>query len=457
VTGIADYRQAYADGATDPLRVADAFLAAQPVGGAIDAFITVDPDLLLAEAAESTRRLRDGASRGPLEGMLVGVKDFYDVRGYETRYGTTCMVGTPEHDSGLVARLRAAGAVFAGKTRGTELGLSPIGVNTSGGSPRNPHDLRRPAGGSSSGSAAAVAAGLVPLAVGSDGGGSLRIPPSVCGVLGLMPTYDRIPDDSSLSSGWWTLNDPGPIAGTVADLAEGYTVMADLPPLDLSGGDAVRVGVDWHWWGVPGDGVDRVCRAALNDVELELVELAHLELVRITEYVTIACEVAAAAYDHHREDPTAFGLDVQMILGLADEFTGVDYVRAQQARALIARTFAAAFEQVDVLVTPMLADTVPVLDDEIFDAGFMDEPLLRQLTAYAFPANLAGLPAMTLPVGVDDDGMPVGLQLVGRPDGEADLLRLAARLEADGRVHRPAPTIHHDLLTHVPEPTHPRR
>jgi aspartyl-tRNA(Asn)/glutamyl-tRNA(Gln) amidotransferase subunit A len=447
VTGIADYRQAFADGSSDPLRVAEAFLAAQPVGGPVDAFIAVDPDLVLAEAGESARRLRDGTARGPLEGILVGVKDFYDVRGYETRYGTSCMVDAPEQDSELVARLRSAGAVFAGKTRGTELGLSPIGVSVPGGSPRNPHDLRRPAGGSSSGSAAAVAAGMVPLAVGSDGGGSLRIPPAVCGVLGLMPTFDRIPDDSSLSAGWWTLNDPGPIAGSVGDLAAGYAVMAGLPPRDLSGGDTLRVGVDWRWWGIPGDAVDRVCRQALEDLELHRVELEHLELVRIAEYVTIASEVAAAAYDHHRADPTAFGLDVQIILGLAHEFSGVDYVRAQQARTLIGQTFAAAFEHVDVLVTPMLADTVPPLDDAIFAAGFMDEPLLRRLCAYAFPANLAGLPALTLPVGVDDQGMPVGLQLVGRAGGEDDLLRFAAHLEAEGRMRRPAPIIRHELLT----------
>ncbi|HWH31439.1 MAG TPA: amidase [Egibacteraceae bacterium] len=465
-SGIGAHREAYASGECTPVEVAERFLAAQPVGGDVDAFVSVDPDALLAEAAASARRLRDGAPSGPLEGVLVGVKDFFAVRGHVTRGGTSFLAGDAQPEAELVTRLRRAGAIIAGKNRTTELGLSPIGVNPSGGSPRNPHDRERPCGGSSSGGAAAVASGMVPLAVGTDGGGSLRIPPAVCGVLGLKPTFDRVPMGGELNVGWWSVDVAGPIARTSADLAEAYAILADVAVPDLSAGlDGVVVGVDWDWWGAPDRAIDQACRPIAEGLAAKPVTLAHMDLVRVAEYVTIGAEVAAALYDDLRDHPERFGDDVQAVLGAALEIPAVDYLRAQQARTLIDRAFGAVFAEVDVIVSPTVASTVPRLPDAVWRDGLLDEPLLRRLTAYTFPANLVGLPAVTVPVGTDADGMPIGLQIMAARGREDLVLRAAAALERDGACAVPRPATWFDPLPQAegqatggaPEAHHDRR
>lgn len=446
--GISALHRAFDVGELTPLQAAEAFLAAQPVGGDIDAFVSIDPDALLAEAAASTQRLAAGTPLGPLEGVLVGVKDFFAVRGHLSRGGTSFIAEQPEQDAEIVTRLRRAGAVIAGKNRTTELGLSPIGVNTSGGSPRNPHDVRRPTGGSSSGGAAAVASGMMPLAVGTDGGGSVRIPPALCGVMGLKPTFDRVPMHGELNVGWWTLDHAGPIARTVEDLAVAYSVLADVETPDLSAGlDGLTVGVDWDWWAAPDRAVDRVCRDVAEGLTAKPVSLEHMDLVRVAEYVTIGAEVGAALYDELRDHPERFGLDVQAVLQAALDIPAVDYVRAQQARTLIDRAFTAVFAAVDVLVSPTTACVAPVLPDAVWRDGLLDEPLLQRLTAYTFPANLVGLPAVTVPVGVDDDGLPIGFQVMAARGREDLVLRVAAALEREGVASVPTPRHWYDPLS----------
>jgi aspartyl-tRNA(Asn)/glutamyl-tRNA(Gln) amidotransferase subunit A len=447
VAGIAAHRLAYAEGATNPVAVAERFLAAQPVGGTINAFVSVDPDALLAEASASAERLAAGTPAGPLEGILVGIKDFFAVRGHLSRGGTSFLAEQPQTDAEAVRRLRAAGAIVAGKNRTTELGMSPIGVNTSGGSPRNPHDTDRPAGGSSSGAGAALAAGMVPLALGTDGGGSVRIPPALCGVMGLKPTFDRIPLRGEMNVGWWSVDHAGPMARCVDDLADAYAVLADVPRPDLAGGwDDLRVGVDWDWWGQPSRAVDQACRPVAEGLDPKAVTIEHLDLVRVAEYVTIGAEVAAAMYDELRDHPERFGLDVQANLQSSLAIPAVDYLRAQQARTLIDRAFAAVFAEVDLLVTPTTACTAPKLPDSVWRDGFLDEPLLRKLTEYTFAANLIGIPAVTVPVGTDPDGMPIGLQLMAPRGREDVVLRAAAALERDGAVRVPRPAVWFDPL-----------
>lgn len=442
-------RQSFDNGTTDPVAVAERFLAADPVGNVCSAFIAVDPQAVLAQARESKARLAGGEPRGPLEGALVGIKDFIHVADYPTRAGTSFLAEAPSRDAAVVTRLRDAGAIIAGKTRMTELGLSPLGLNTSDRSPRNPHDPARITGGSSSGSAAAVAAGLVPIAVGSDGGGSLRIPPSLCGVLGLKPTFGRINVGGELATGWWSLEVTGPIAGTTPDLAIAYAVMAGIPPPDLDRDETVRVGVDWAWWGIPDDEVDRACRDVVEALSVTSVHIDHLELIQPAAYATVLPEVASAMELHLREAPQRFGADVRIQLQAATRtISAVDYVRAQQARTLIAEAFAAALTEVDVLVVPMTATAALGLPAQAWMRGRVDEALIEQLTRYAFPANLTGFPALTVPVGTTRDGMPVGLQLMGRHGEEATLLRLARRLEREGIVRREQPRIWHDQVMH---------
>ena len=437
---------AYARGRTDPSAVAARFLDAPPVGGPIDAFASVDAEDVRAQAAASAHRIAQGDPTGPLEGVLVGVKDLVGIHGYVTRLGTSFLVHHPADDAAVVRRLRGAGAVIAGSTRMTELGLSPVGVSGSGPMPRNPHDWTRPAGGSSSGSAAAVAAGLVPLAVGSDGGGSLRIPPALCGVYGLKPSFGLVGSDGVLGPGWWTLDVVGPIARCPADLALGLAVMSGVPLPDMGGGDRLRVGVDWGWWAIPDSPVDQVCREAVAGLALRRVTIAHLDLVRPAFYATAFVEAAAAVHDLLRDDPRPFSPDVRAQLQAAQAVTGVEYVRAQQVRTLLAESFAAVFADVDVLVTPTTACAAPAVPVEAWTGGLLDEGLVRKLTAYTLPANLVGLPAATVPVGVTAEGLPVGLQLVGARGRDADVLRLAAHLENQGIAACPEPRVWLDPL-----------
>jgi aspartyl-tRNA(Asn)/glutamyl-tRNA(Gln) amidotransferase subunit A len=433
---VASYRQAYRSGARSPLDVAEAFLAAHKH---LDAFVAVDHDGLLHEAREAAGRLARGTPRGPLEGVLIGIKDFFHVAGLPTRAGTGFLRADPNEDAPLVARLRAAGAVIAGKTRATELGLSPIGINAVGGTPRNPHDQRRVAGGPSSGSAAAVAGGLVPLAVGTDGGGSVRVPAAMCGVYGFKPSWGRIPMEGQLPHGWWSVSHAGPLARSVADLALGYAVMAGIDPPDLNHDSPPRVGVDWTWWGDPDPDVDRCCRTAIAGLDPVPVKLEHLDLVRIAAYVTIGVETAAGVYEHLRADPSRFGADTQITLAAAQAISGVDYVRAQQARTLIAGSFAAVLKDVDVLAAPTTACTAPLVSPGSLRNGLLDEALLQQITATTFPANLAGLPAVTVPVGLDREGLPIGLMLIAARGDDDLVLRAAAHLERMGvaRVDHP--------------------
>ena len=438
---------AFAAGSATPTAVAERFLGAAPVGGSVDAFVSVVAAQVQAQAHAATERVRSGGRLRPLEGVLVGVKDLFGVEGHVTRGGTRVFGDRPDRDAELVRRLRAAGAVIAGKTRLTELGLSPFGPNPSGGTPRNPHDPARVTGGSSSGSAAAVAAGLVPLAVGPDGGGSCRIPPAFCGVFGFKPSFGVVPQADALPVGWWSLDVAGPIARTASDLALGFEVLAGRGPVDLSAAGGVAIGLDEAWWGEPEPDVDAACREAASALAPKPVEVgAALGLARVAAYVTVGTEVAAALYEVLRDGADRLGADVQAQLQTALEVRAVDYLRAQQARRLLADAFARAFEDVDLLVTPTTACTAPALPDAAAGTGIVDPALLEAVTAYAFPANLCGLPAATVPVGVDRHGLPIGLQVVGPAGADELVLAAAARLEREAGAAAPHPATAVDLL-----------
>ncbi len=454
--GVAALVAAYAEGRTTPSEVVARLIAA---AGDLDAFVALDPEALTREAAASTARLQAARPRGPLEGVPVGVKDFLHVAGLPTRVGTRAIASFPEEDAVAVARLRAAGALIAGKTRGTELGLSPIGPNPAGGTPLNPHDRTRATGGSSSGSAVAVAGGLVPLAVGSDGGGSLRIPPALCGVVGFKPTLGRVPRGGEEPIGWWSLSTSGPIARRVDDVALGYALMAGLAPGDADdaadadaaddeAGAPPVIGVAEGWWEHADldEGVRAVATTALDGAPLVDVELSHLALARPALYVTVAAELRAVLHEHLRTGMADFSADVRLQVLAMERVTGADHVRAQQARSLLADAFDAALETCDVLAVPTTACTAPPVPPGAREHGLLDEALLRRVTATTFPANLIGAPAITLPVGTDPHGLPVGLMLQGRPGADLAVLRAAAWFERTGRAASPRPPGFHDAL-----------
>ncbi len=445
-------------------RVIDNTRASDRLDPPMRLFIAQDADDLMDQAEASARRYREGEPLGPLDGVPVAVKDELDQAPYPTTVGTT-FLGRERaaEDATAVARLRRAGALLIGKANMQELGLGVMGFNPHYGTARNPYDPARSAGGSSTGPAAAVAAGLCPIAVGADGGGSIRIPASFCGQLGLKPTFGRVSEHGAAPL-CWSLAHVGPIAGTSKDLALAYAAMAGLdeadpntfvgprPELDglfdedLSG---LRLGVYRPWFEHADEEVVGRCREALNALEaagaeVREVEIPDLDLVRLVHLVTIVSEIAASRLldDHHRSE---LALESRLNLALAHNLRAHDYIHAQRLRARICRHLEGILSgEVDVIVTPSTACTAPPLLDDALPQGQSDLELTVRIMRFAQVANLTGLPALTCPAGHDAGGLPVGVQLLGRPWEEATLLRLAAVIERS--VERRPPRVRYRLL-----------
>ena len=460
----ADFTDAYAAGTLTPLQVADRVLAAiAAADDSVHAMLAWSADDLRAQAEASTERWKDGAPLSPLDGVPVAVKDEMDQVPFPTGVGTTFLAkGPATADAEVVARLRAAGALMIGKARMVEIGLGVSGLNVSTGTPRNPFDPSRCTGGSSSGPAAAVAAGLCPIAVGADGGGSIRIPASLCGVFGIKATHGRIPE-SGVYPLCWSVGHVGPIASTARDLALAYAVMAGphahdpnsthQPTPSLTGlGDrdltGVRIGIYRPWYGDATADIVAGCDAALAGLvaagaTLHEVEIPHLELCRVAHSITITSEMAhslEAEYAAHRAE---FGLDIRVNLALARRFTGRDYVKAQRVRTMVVDAWTRVMADVDLIATPSTGITAPELKADALAGGESDLTTLGAIMRFAFPANHHGFPAISIPAGYDGAGLPIGLQLHGRPWEEHLLFRAAEVIEA--AVPRREPKVHHRL------------
>ncbi|HWE26737.1 MAG TPA: amidase, partial [Polyangia bacterium] len=283
-TRAADLHAAYRAGTTDPIAVAArALTAARGLDALLPpmrTFIALDEADVVEQARASAQRWESGQTRGPLDGVPIAVKDEFDVRGYATTAGTRFLGRTKATaDALVVARLRAAGAIVFGKTNMHELGVHPSGLNLWHGTARNPYDPARDTGGSSSGSGAVVALGVTPIALGNDGGGSIRIPAALNGVCGHKPTFGRVPTDG-VRLLCWSLESSGPLATTVDDLVTAMTVLTDapllLPPLK-----SLRIGVCTPWWSWATGEVQAIARAAVEKIvggEIVEVALPHIEL-----------------------------------------------------------------------------------------------------------------------------------------------------------------------------------
>lgn len=441
--------EAFRAGRTTPRDVAERALAAI---AALDrgetplrAFIAVNEADVRAQADAATARWRAGAPRGPLDGVPVGVKDEFDIAGYKTTSGTSFLGAQPAtRDALAVARLKEAGAVILGKTNMFELGVHPSGLNRTYGTARNPWDLGRDTGGSSSGSGAAVAAGLCPIALGNDGGGSIRIPAALCGVTGLKGTWDRFPTDG-VSMLCWSLEHSGPLGVTVEDVRAAFEICTGervaLPPVTKP-----RLGVCRAWWeGADGE-VARIVEAALDRLaragRAELVEVAlpHIEYATPVGMCTFLAEGAAAL-----EPWLAADADFSPAVRLAfDGIRGVSapsFVKAQRARALIARDFEEALGRCDALVSPTTGMVAPPYRDDALAHGEVDEAKVAALVRFTFPLNLTGLPAASVPCGYTPAGLPVGMQIVTPRGADALALAIAAAVEDSTARRRPGTSV----------------
>jgi Asp-tRNA(Asn)/Glu-tRNA(Gln) amidotransferase A subunit family amidase len=343
-----------------------------------------------------------------------------------------------------------------------EIGINPDGANAHHGTVRNPYHLDHESGGSSSGSAAAVAAGFCPLAVGADGGGSIRIPAAHCGIVGLKATYGRVSEFGAAPLDW-SVAHLGPIGATVGDVALGYAVMAGRDELDehtwaqtavslngwqdsdLSG---LTLGVFRDWFTHATPEIVGVCETMLGHLakagaKVREIEIPELDAMRVSHAVTILAEMATAmaAYPENWDD-FAPSTRINLIIGQAA--TARDYVQAQRLRTRALAIFAKVFEAVDVVVTPGTAVTAPLIPAGGIPGGWSDLSTVTEVMRYVIPGNFVGLPALTLPVGYDAQGLPISMQLMGRHWQEQILFRVAAALERV--VERKRPSLFYDVL-----------
>ena len=467
---LADFAEAFRSGRLTPSEVAERVLTwaresdAAPLP--LRVFIAQNEDDVRRQAADATERHRAGRALGLFDGVPVAVKDELDQRGYPTTVGTAFLGKSPAtEDASVVARLRAAGAVLIGKTNMHEIGLGVTGVNPHHGACRNPHDPTRVTGGSSSGPAAAVAAGFCPVAVGADGGGSIRIPAALCGVVGIKPTFGRVSEHGAAPL-CWSVAHVGPIATAVQDLAAGFAVMAGpdsldpntlgRPPVNVAALAAtpslagLRVGVFRPYFDDAEPDVVRVCRNALDALvaagaTLVEVSIAQLGLLRAAHLVTIISEMAASHSRYLGEPTTRYGYDVRLNLALARRLAATDYVQAQRLRVGFARDFGALYQRIDVLATPATGRTAPLIPPDALATGESNLAVTDQILRFALPANVLGYPAISVPAGYDSQGLPVGFQLMGRPWEDAALFAPARVVEAASPRKRPK--VHRSLLT----------
>ena len=462
----AAFARGYAAGTVDANAVATRACAAveQLHGGdaTLAILIAHRRDEVLAAAAESTRRWREGRPRSPLDGVPVVIKDELDVAGYPTTLGTKLRgdeVAT--QDAVVVARLRAAGAVILGKANMNEIGINPLGGNPHHGQARNPYQRGHNTGGSSSGSGAAVASGLCPIAIGADGGGSIRIPAALCGVVGLKATLGRVPE-TGVPPLCWNVAHVGPIGLTVADVAAAYAIIAgpdagdhmtlghQAPHLarladdDLRG---VRIGICRPYFDDATDDIVTSCHAAVAVLVARgavIVELPPPDLNTILwSHAIIILSEMAAAMAPLREHLGDFALNSRTNLAFGRHFRATDLVHAMRHRHQLTVDTLAQLRDVDVIATPTTAITAPVIDEATLPAGDSNLPVVDQLMSFVRVANLTGLPALSVPCGVDRAGLPIGLQLMGRAWDEATLLRLGRVVEAATPYVRPT---HHVRL-----------
>lgn len=435
---VAELARRLRDGELSPVEaVTDALDRIRALDGELNTFISVRREESLREA-EAAARDRE---RGPLWGVPLAVKDVLDVAGAVTTAGARILAGNlAAEDSEAVARLRRAGAIVVGKTNTHEFAYGPTTTSEHFGRARNPWSLDRVCGGSSGGSGGAVAAGLVPAALGTDTAGSIRIPSAFCGVTGLRPSTGAVPTRGMVPLSW-SVDTVGPIATTAEDCALLFDVLADREPL-RDAHDDVSVGVvESLFEGAIDPRVAAAARGAVDalreaGVRTTSVELPHLERAAVVQQALQFPEATSIHLEWLRTRLADYGADVRgrLLAGLFVPATA--YVTALRARAVIAAGFAAAAEPFDCLVAPTLPSVAPVYGpSDPLEGNLFRQGLLR-CTA---PWSLVGWPAVSVPCGFAD-GLPVGLSLIGRRHRDADALRVAALFQrvTDWHLRRPA-------------------
>jgi aspartyl-tRNA(Asn)/glutamyl-tRNA(Gln) amidotransferase subunit A len=411
-------------------------------------FITLTAGEALEEAVERDKELAAGIDRGPFHGVPIAYKDLFYTRGIRTTGGSLLFKDfVPEYDATAVDKLRVAGAISLGKLNQHELAYGTTSKNPHFGFVLNPRDPERIPGGSSGGSGAAIAAGFVPMTLGTDTGGSIRIPASYCGVVGLKPTYGRVSRHGVLPLAF-SLDHVGPLGETVEDCALAMAAIAGPDRRDPTSSqapvpdfyetaparlDGLRVGVpaNFYFDCIAADvsasvynAVEEMRRLGATVAEVRVPDMLELNAA----HQIIQGAEASSIYVSQR-DGSQIGLDVWRLLEQGRLISGPDYVNAQRLRTVYRQRFDALWQSIDILATPTTPIVAPRLEqDEVETNGYRESSRMAA-TRLVRAVNLIGEPALSMPCGRSGDGLPVGLQLIGKPFSEATLLGIGQTLE----------------------------
>ncbi|MGW4849369.1 amidase [Nocardia brasiliensis] len=453
---LADASAAMHAGRLSPVELVDSILdRIEHVEPLLGAYVTVTADRARAAAQQAEREIAQRRSRGALHGIPVALKDLIDVAGLPTTASSRVRTGhRAEADSAVAARLAEAGTALLGKTHTHEFAYGLTTPQT-----RNAWNPERVAGGSSGGSAVAVAAGAATFALGTDTGGSIRVPAALNGVVGLKPTYGLV-SRHGVTALSWSLDHVGPVTRTVADAALALTALAGPDPRDATSlshtadyrldadidlrGLRIGVPVNYYFDRIE-TAVETAVRTAIDHLsglgaELVEIEIPMARYIKAIQWGLMVPE-ASAVHEHSlRSAPDLYGPDVRNLLEAGMFLPAADYLRAQRARTLLREAVIRLFDDVDLIAAPAVPATAARAgQDEFHWPDGTVETVADAYVRLSAPANITGIPAMTIPAGHDPAGLPIGMQLMTRPLGEPVLLRAGHAYERTTPVRQPAP------------------
>jgi aspartyl-tRNA(Asn)/glutamyl-tRNA(Gln) amidotransferase subunit A len=419
----------------------------------LNAFITQTTLLAREQAKQAEKDIVGGNYKGPLHGIPIVHKDLYYTKGIRTTASSQILKNfVPDYDSTAVKNLSDAGVILLGKVQTHEFAAGAFTDSPHFGPCHNPWNLDRVPGGSSGGSGAAVSAGLAFMGTGTDTGGSIRIPAACCGIVGMKPTYGRVSRYGIFPLAW-SLDHSGPLTRTVKDAALCLQAMAGYDPKDDSTADipvpdyasmlredlkGVRIGIPAEYYF---EGIDQEVAAAIQAAIVEMKALgaevidAHIPMakhINATAMSICFSEVAAIHNQWHATRSDEYGEDVRMFIEAGKLIPAPNYLQAQRVRHLIQQDFLEALSKVDVLLTATLPIVAPLIGDKSSGMNLAD---------YTIPTNLTGLPSLAMPCGFSSDGMPISLQLIGKPYAEGEVMGIGNAYEKHTKWHQMHPNL----------------
>ena len=428
----------------------------------LNSFVTLLADEARSAAADAESAIQGGGYLGPLHGIPIGLKDLYYTKGIRTTVGSKIMGDfIPDYDAAVTERFRDAGAILLGKLQMHEFALGATSENPHHGPARNPWDTTRITGGSSGGSGSAVSSGQCMAALGSDTGGSVRIPSSACGIVGLKPTFGRISRRGvfPLSN---SLDTVGPMTRTVTDNAIVMNVIAGYDERDQScanrpdedftrllGQDisGLRIGVPQdYFYDMIDDEVQAAVQQAARTLEGLGAQVEECSIPALNDSISISgaillTEAAEIHLDNLRERPDDFGSDVRGRLEEGAMTPAVSYIAAQRARTEFNRAIAEAMKTYDILLAPTNAVPAPRIGENVVEVGGVTEAKLALMPRLTRPHNICGIPTVSVPCGFSSDGLPIGVQLAARPFEDALALQVAYAYEQATDWHSQRPPV----------------